>query len=69
MFIHCVFVVESTQKKKQETKKKTWKNEKKKRKKDNLILSHVNFICLLTQIGPYAFTHTHCTFQKQTKLM
>jgi hypothetical protein len=49
---------------KQETNKRTWKKWRKKKKttKDNLIFPHVNITFLL--IGPYAFTHTHCSLQK-----
>jgi len=36
--------------------------------KDHLILSHVN-LTLDPQIRPYAFTHTHCTLQKNVFLM
>jgi hypothetical protein len=39
---------------------KKMKEDKERRTKDNLILSHENFT-LDPQIGPYAFTHTHCT--------
>jgi hypothetical protein len=53
MFVHCVFIVEST-KKQRESKKQRKEHEKMKRErerkiKDNLILSHVYFIFLLIE--------------------
>jgi hypothetical protein len=38
------------------------KREIERKTKDNLMLSHVNINFLL--IGPYAFTHIHCTLKK-----
>jgi hypothetical protein len=47
------------EKQKKKKKEKMKRGKKKKKKNNNLIFSHVNLTFLL--IGPYAFTHTHCT--------